>query len=143
MAETLDFPTWLALTEAKARYCRFLDTKDWQSFASLMVEDFLLDVSEGTQMPVITGRAEAVASIRSSIESAKTSHQVHNPEITLNGDEAQVLWAMQDRVSWGEGRPSLTGYGHYHETWVKRGDQWKIKSLKLTRQHIDFSSGGA
>ncbi len=129
---------WMALSEAKARYCRLLDSKDWDGYAALLTEDFELDVSAGSQVPVITGRDAAVRQVQSSILTAKTAHQVHSPEIELDGDEARVIWAMQDRVVWGEDRPSLVGYGHYHERWVRRDGGWKLAALRLTRLHIDF-----
>jgi hypothetical protein len=128
----------LALMEAKARYCRMLDSKDWAGYAALLTEDFVLDVSEGTQVPVITGREAALKQIQSSILTARTAHQVHSPEIELNGDEANVIWALQDRVIWGPERPSITGYGHYHERWVRRNGDWKLASLRLTRLLIDI-----
>ena len=129
---------WIALCEAKARYCRTLDTKDWAGYADLLTEDYELDVSEGTALPIIKGRDAAMRQIQSSILTAKTAHQVHSPEIELNGDEARVVWALQDRVIWGPERPSMTGYGHYHERWVRRDGQWKLAALKLTRLHLDF-----
>jgi SnoaL-like domain len=125
------------LTQAKARYCYTLDTRDWAGFGALMTDDVELDVSEGTGVPVITGRDGAVEMIRSSLTNAKSAHQVHTPLIELNGDEAQVIWAMQDRVVWENG-PALTGYGHYHERWVRDGGQWKIASLRLTRLIMEF-----
>ncbi|CAN7468230.1 nuclear transport factor 2 family protein [Phenylobacterium sp. LjRoot225] len=128
---------WIALCNAKARYCRTLDTKDWDGFRDLFTEDYELDVSDGTGKPVIKGRDAAMASVQSSILTAKTAHQVHTPEITLNGDEAHAIWAMQDRVVWGPDK-SLTGYGHYHERWVRQNGEWKIAALKLTRLHMDF-----
>jgi hypothetical protein len=127
----------LALMEAKARYCRMLDTKDWVGYSNLLTEDFVLDVTEGTQVPLIKGREAAVKQIQSSILTARTVHQVHSPEIELNGDEAHVVWALQDRVIWSADRPSITGYGHYHERWVRREGGWKMASLRLTRLHID------
>jgi len=130
----------LALMEAKARYCRTLDTKDWAGYAALMTEDFVLDVTEGTQVPVIRGREAAVKQVQSSILTAKTVHQVHSPEIEVEGDEADVVWALQDRVIWGPDRPSMTGYGHYHEHWVRRNGDWKIASLRLTRLLIEVQS---
>lgn len=130
---------WIALCEAKARYCLTLDTKDWAGYADLMTEDYELDVSEGTGKPVIRGRDEAVRDVRASIETAKTVHQVHNPIMDIDGDEARVIWALQDRVVWGPER-ALTGYGHYHERWVRRGGSWKLAALKLTRLHMDFDA---
>jgi hypothetical protein len=145
MSDTTFTETYLAISAVKARYCRLLDTKDWSGFAALLTEDFELDVSEGTSVPVIHGRDAAVTQIRSSVASARTAHQVHSPEITLDGaDRAQVVWAMQDRVVWGEeqaariGRSGLTGYGHYHERYVKQDGEWKIAALRLTRLHIDM-----
>jgi len=128
---------WVALCEAKARYCRTLDTKDWAGYSDLLTEDYELDVSEGSRVPVIRGRDAAVKQVQSSILTAKTVHQVHSPEIEINGDEAHVIWALQDRVIWGPERPSITGYGHYHERWVRQNGQWKLAALKLTRLHID------
>jgi len=136
---------WLAIGAVKARYCRLLDTRDWAGFAALFTEDFELDVSEGTALPVIRGRVAAVEQIRSSVASARTAHQVHSPEITLTSDnEAQVIWAMQDRVVWPpeqaaqRGFAGLTGYGHYHERYVRRDGAWRIAALRLTRLHIDL-----
>ena len=44
---------------------------------------------------------------------------------------------MQDRVIFGPNRPSITGYGHYHERYVRRDGAWKIAALRLTRLHLD------
>ncbi len=145
MSDTTFTDAYLAISAVKARYCRLLDTKDWSGFAALLTEDFELDVSEGTSVPVIRGRDAAVKQIRSSVASARTAHQVHSPEITLDGaNKAQVIWAMQDRVVWSEeqaariGRSGLTGYGHYHERYVRQDGEWKIAALRLTRLHIEM-----
>jgi len=132
-----DIEARIALSEAKARYCRLLDTKDWTGFADLLTEDFVLDLSAASALGVINGRDAALAQIRSSIDSARTAHQVHNPEIAVRGDEADVIWAMQDRVMWGPEKPSIVGYGHYHERWVQRDGQWKLAAQRLTRLHVD------
>ena len=139
------FKDYVAISELKAHYCRLLDGKDWTGYAQLMTEDFELDVSEGTSMPLIRGRDAAVRQIQSSLLNARTAHQVHSPEIHFNGsDEAQAIWAMQDRVVWDAARAaqtgiaSLTGYGHYHERYVRRDGEWKLAALRLTRLHIDM-----
>lgn len=136
----------LDIGKIKARYCRMVDTKDWAGLAALLTEDFVLDVSEGTGIPIIHGRDAAVAQVTSLIGSARTVHQVHAPEIELRGDEAHVLWAMQDRVVWDtpkRGLSSITGYGHYRERYVRRNGEWKIAASKLTRLHIDMQRAPA
>lgn len=130
---------WMALCEVKARYCRLLDTKDWEGFANLLTEDIALDLSGTSSLGIINGRDAALKQIRSSIETAKTAHHVHTPEITfVSADEAQVIWAMQDRLLWSPDKPSVTGYGHYHERWIKRDGAWKLAAQKLTRLHMDL-----
>lgn len=129
----------IAICELKARYCRLLDTKQWDAWTELFTEDLLLDTSEAGGPPPITGRAEAIGMVRQKIETARTAHQVHTPEIAIDGDAARGIWAMQDRVVFENGS-ALTGFGHYTETYAKRDSRWQIATTKLTRLHIDFSA---
>jgi SnoaL-like domain len=129
----------------KARYCRCLDTKDWVGFAALFTDDAVMDVSQDTGNPPMTGIPAIVDQVKFAVIDAATSHQVHTPEITLHGhDEADGVWAMQDRVVWKAGTSpvsgiaSITGYGQYHETYRREGGIWKIAALKLTRFHVDM-----
>lgn len=133
----LNFTDWLAITSLKARYCRLLDTKDWDGFAALFTEDAVLDVATATGFGRIEGRDKFIPMVRSSLETATTAHHVHQPEITLEGDTAHVTWAMQDRVHWLDGKRSITGYGHYHERYVRTADGWRIAFTQLTRLHVD------
>lgn len=135
---TADWADWAAILDLKARYCRFLDTKQWDQWAECFTLDYELDVSEESGMPPIKGRDAALASVRGFIEHAVTCHQVHTPEIRVEGDSAQVIWPMQDRVIFGPQGPSINGFGHYHERLVRQDGQWRIATLKLTRLHIDM-----
>ncbi len=138
MNTTPDFADWLAIANLKARYCRLLDTKDWEGWGQLFTEDFHLDVT-GSGGDVVKGRDAVVASVRGSIGTAKTAHQVHFPEIEIDGDSATAIWAMEDRVVWEGGR-ALTGWGHYHERYVRTAEGWRIAEQKLTRLHMDFDA---
>lgn len=142
---TADFADWLAICETKARYCRCLDTKDWAGYADVFTEDLVLDTTPAGGYKV-EGRDAAIRQVRSSIETAKTAHQVHNPEMTFaaDGQSADVIWAMNDRVAWGEDRIGAmgslghTGYGHYREHYVKRPDgQWRIRRTTLSYLQFD------
>ncbi|MBW8785177.1 MAG: nuclear transport factor 2 family protein [Novosphingobium sp.] len=140
-----DFADWLAICETKARYCRLMDTKDWDGWADCFTEDLVLDTSPaGGQR--IEGRDQAIRYVRGSIDQAKTAHQVHNPEVMFDSDGqgASVTWAMNDRVEMAEDRRAAvgelghTGYGHYRERYVKCADgKWRIKSSQLSYLHFD------
>jgi hypothetical protein len=129
----------------KARYCRFLDTKDWDGFASLFTAGAVMDVREDTGNPPITGVDAIVTQVRFAVDHAETSHQVHTPEIMLEGPDAAFgIWAMQDRVVWHDGQSpvegiaSITGYGQYHESYQRENGIWKIAALRLSRFHVDM-----
>jgi len=126
-----DFNDWVAICNLKAAYCRLLDTKDWEGWGQLFTDDFHQDVS-GSGGGVYEGREAAVAATRAAIETTKTAHQVHFPEISIDGDQASAIWPLQDRLLWDDGR-TMTGYGHYHETYVKQDGRWRMATQKLTR----------
>lgn len=130
-----DFADWLAICNLKAAYCRLLDTKDWDGFADLFTQDCVVDTSDsgGT---IEHGRAPFVAMVSRSLAGAKTAHQIHSPQIVVTGDEAQVVWAMQDRVIKDDF--ALTGYGHYHDTCVRTPEGWKIARQTLTRLILEM-----
>lgn len=130
-----DFADWMAICNLKAAYCRLLDAKDWDAWGELFTEDCVVDTTDsgGT---FEQGRDRFVAMVKGSLADARTAHQIHSPQITINGDEAQVVWAMQDRVIKDEF--ALTGYGHYHETCVRTPQGWKIAHQTLTRLIVDM-----
>jgi hypothetical protein len=127
------------LAQAKARYCRLLDTKDWAALAEMLTEDMVFDLSNGdANVAPIVGHDNVLAAVQTSVADAKTVHQVHLPEIEVNGSEAKAVWAVQERVVWTNGT-SLTAYGHYHDRWVRQNGRWKIAELRLTHLIMDFT----
>jgi len=126
-----------AIKQLKARYCRYLDTKDWQMWRGIFIDDFLSDTSQagGT---VIRGADGFVAFTRRGVGERATAHQVHAPEIELtSATTARGIWALEDVVRLAPG-VNLRGYGHYHETYEKVDGQWRITSSKLTRLREDI-----
>ncbi len=132
----------IAVYELKARYCRFLDTKQWDAWAALFTEDFVLDTSEAGGGAPIEGRDAVVAMVRGAIETVRTAHQIHTPEIAIDGDSATAIWAMQDRLVFHD-RNGMAGYGHYTERYAKHDGTWLIASSKLARWLIDMTAAPA
>jgi len=125
-----------AIKQLKARYCRYLDTKDWDAWRSLFSDDFLSDTSQAGGK-VIRGADEFVAYTRKGLRSQATVHQVHAPEIELTSSAtASGVWALEDVVRFGPG-VNLRGYGHYTETYQKVDGRWLITSSTLTRLRED------
>jgi hypothetical protein len=134
------FSDWLDICNLKARYCRCLDTKDWQGYAEVFADDAVLDTSPSGGL-TIAGRDALVAYVRSSIsEDTITTHHIHAPEIAIDGDTATGIWAMQDRNIWPNGR-KLLGFGHYHERYVRTADGWRIAESSLTRINMEMTNG--
>jgi ketosteroid isomerase-like protein len=130
-----------AIRQLKARYCRFLDTKDAEGWRSVFADDVvvLLDTAVSTggadprTAPPVEGADTFVPMVLGSLENAATVHHCHTPEIVLTSAEtATGIWAMEDWIIFGNGN-ELHGAGHYHETYEKRDGSWRIKTLHLTR----------
>lgn len=127
-----------AIKQLKARYCRYLDSKDWAAWRTVFTDDFVGDTSEAGGKR-ITGADEFVAFVKQTLGKASqpTVHQVHAPEIEVTSSTtARGIWALNDVVRLAPGL-NLNGYGHYDETYVKAYGQWRIKTSKLTRLRED------
>ena len=127
-----------AIKQLKARYFRTMDTKHWAAMRQLLCDDFVMDAT-ASGGSVVVGADESIRFLRSSIGDVVTVHHGHMPEIELtSATTADGIWAMEDMLRWPDGR-ELHGYGHYTETYEKADNQWRIKSLKLTRLRMELS----
>jgi hypothetical protein len=127
-----------AIKQLKARYFRMMDTKDWAGLRAVFTDDARIDTTEsgGTAM---AGADQFVAFLEDLLGDVTTVHHGHMPEIELTGTTTALgIWALQDLLVWPNGM-RLEGYGHYHESYEKAGDEWRICSLTLTRLHVDLT----
>ena len=126
--------------QLKARYFRLMDTKEWELLRDVFTQDVRIDTTEDSGT-VIDGVDEYLPFLISQIGDVVTAHHGHMPEISfIDDDHATGVWAMEDELWWPEGQPIkyLHGYGHYHETYLRTPQGWKISSLRLTRIHRIF-----
>jgi hypothetical protein len=125
----------------KARRVFTLDTKDWETYASLHAEDHVSDTLGAG--PTRSGKALAQA-LAAMLDGVTTNHHVHTPIITFESPElASGVWAMEDWLYWKEdGQPHwLHGCGHYHERYAKRDGVWRFIYRRLDRTHVEVSPG--
>ena len=126
-----------AIRRLKARYFRTMDTKDWDGMRQVFTDDVVMDTT-ASGGGLIAGADEFMGFLREALGETVTVHQGHMPEIELTSDTtATGIWALNDIVIWPNGM-RLDGYGHYHETYEKGPDGWRIKTSTLTRLHTDF-----
>jgi hypothetical protein len=130
-----------AIKQLKARYCRYLDEKDWGAWRDLFHDDFT-SVIAGPGGRQTVGADHFVTYVRRTLgkSSQPTVHQVYAPEITLtSATTATGVWALNDVVRL---IPAVTlhGYGHYHETYEKSEGRWRIKTSTVTRLREDVTT---
>ncbi|MDX3074140.1 nuclear transport factor 2 family protein [Streptomyces sp. MI02-7b] len=123
------------IRQLKARYFRSIDSKQWSQLAALFTPHPTIDVSvkyhSGKEL------AEKTAAL---LGDAPTAHQGFLPEITVNGDRATGIWAMEDYVSFPAGssyKNGFHGYGEYHDTYQRIHGHWYISSTVLSRFRVD------
>src|ERR1700733_1260907 len=128
----------LQIQRLKARYFRFVDTKNWNELADLFTPDALLWFAEHEDEAIPFASA-LKNNIQKILTGATSLHHGHMPEIEVVSETtASGIWPMESRVYWPSNRASIGlvfshGYGHYHENYVKHDGKWRIHRLKLTQ----------
>lgn len=141
------------IRQLKAKYFRGVDTADGDLVRGILAEDCVLDYmgcctdpATGTDfMPamnaVLRGRDSWLSDAFKNAGIVSV-HQGHNSEITVADETtAEGIWSFTDRFFMPPGADfsRLTGYGHYHETYEKAADGWKLKTTRITRIRVEVS----
>jgi hypothetical protein len=139
------------IKETKARYFRYIDTKQWDKWRTCFTDDCRFEMSKD-----FTDPDEWVRYVSTNIADARTAHHGHMPEITfIDQDRARGIWAMYDIVEFPaiadtaggfrgfghyatpENARGFMGCGHYEDEYRRVGEEWKISFMRLTRLRVD------
>lgn len=132
------------IKELKARYCRFIDTKQWDRLTGLFTSETRFDGFGSA--PSGSDAAAFVAGISRRFVGVVSIHHCHMPEIAFTGPgAARGIWSMMDYVEFpadavareAPGSRGFMGYGFYEEEYVLVGGGWRFRYLRLTRMRID------
>ncbi|MDB5970624.1 MAG: nuclear transport factor 2 family protein [Hydrocarboniphaga sp.] len=135
------------IRQLKARYFECIDGKLWSEWGALFADDATMDIAGDQPGPgsVVKTAAAITETVSRMLTGVTSVHHGHMPRIEmLSADKATGIWAMEDLLVWAEDAPRqgpftrLHGYGHYHETYVRKGEAWRIQSLRLTRLHVEL-----
>jgi hypothetical protein len=126
-----------AISQVKARYFRFMDTKHWSDYRELFTDDMRFHADpEGP--PTLRSGDEFVAFVRDRLTTATTVHQGHMGEVTLTSEStARGIWAMFDWVDDPDHGRAFQGWGHYHDVFRLEEGRWRIAELRLVRLRVD------
>jgi len=147
-----------AIRTLKARYFRCVDTKDWIGLAQVFAAEIVFDrgfghavqdtvsgewsVAPPPRSVLVHGRGAVLAMVREAIGEVATVHHGYNAEIHIhNADVATGIWGMSDELRDRSGQLILAGHGHYHDTYCRTDDAWRISASKLTRVSIVLGGG--
>ena len=125
-----------------ARYFRLIDTKQWSELRRLFTDDMTMHAPDDVaDAPVVEGADRVVRVIERVLGPAVSVHRGYMPEVELERpDAARAIWAMEDVVEYPDApERNFRGSGHYHATYARTIDGWKIRSLVLRRLRLDHT----
>jgi hypothetical protein len=136
------------IKQLKARYFRFVDTKDWTGLRTVFCESAQFFVSQEQIRALNLNRGEPIVEslrgpdaivrfISDALHEADSVHHGFMPEIDVTSDHtARGVWAMEDHVRWPT--KSLHGMGHYIETYERVESIWRILSFRIVRLRVEI-----
>jgi hypothetical protein len=153
MTETERLSAIEAIKQLKARYWRGVDLCDGDLVRSVLAEDCELDyhgccadpksgIDHLPAMNVTLKGRDSWQSDGMARFGIVSVHQGHQVDIDITGeDTATAIWAFTDRMWFPPGRAinMLTGYGFYHETYVRVADVWLMQTTLITRIRVEVS----
>jgi hypothetical protein len=148
---TVDAPTRLAAIEdiriLRARYWRFVDTKDWAGFRQLFTD--AATFSDHSADFHCVGGDDIAGKISAVLQPVFSVHHGHQAEILVHDAEhASGIWAMDDYLIFPPGVPhptsptpteTIRGYGHYYDEYVKVDGGWRFAKVDLYRLRLEVA----
>jgi hypothetical protein len=128
------------IKQLKARYFRYLDTKQWPKYRAIFTDDARIWVRSNADSDAPRSLDDFIDWMQTSHDAdrAVSVHQGHMPEIEiLDETSARGIWALFDWVARPRGR-AFQGFGHYYEEYRKGPDgQWRISLMRISRLRRD------
>lgn len=118
--------------QLKYRYLRTLDTKQWEEFEGCFLPEATADYN-GLEF---SDRSALVDYMRTNLgEGFITLHQVHHPEITIDGDVAHARWYLQDKVLVAAFGFMLEGAAFYEDRYQRTPEGWRVAHTGYRRTY--------
>ncbi len=135
------------IKQLKAKYFLYVDTHNWEGMRKeIFSEDISFSLPEDRPEPY-EGIGTVMKMIETGLDGTYSVHHGHTPIINVTSNTtATGLWAMEDliyRIADGQREdpgPMIHGWGHYHESYAKLDEGWRILSTRLTRLRTKYNN---
>ncbi|MFE5838800.1 nuclear transport factor 2 family protein [Arthrobacter sp. NPDC056493] len=146
MPPTLKFDDLLAISDLKARYFLYVDSKRWDLVPGLFTDNARFT---GYAFNVAGTTKEFVAALSAFLDSARSHHSATMPRFQpIAADVVRAVWTMNDYVTWEPdsriyknvrvpGMYGIRGYGLYQDEYLRTPAGWRISFSGLVRTRID------
>ena len=128
----------------RARYFRYVDTKQWDAWGRLFVDNCtFVDLAGDFRC---RGREDLLTAVAEALEGVVSVHHGHTPEITiLDLVSAKGIWSMADYLVYPpnknfqsqESSTRVHGYGHYVDSYVKVDGVWLFEQVTVSRIYLE------
>ncbi|MBT6037732.1 MAG: nuclear transport factor 2 family protein [Halieaceae bacterium] len=130
----LDLEAIELIKQLKARYFRFLDTRNIEGLHSVFTEDASARFKGPDYDFDLNGWPALEAFYRKSFSAeAFGMHNGHHPEIEVSGDHATGIWYLQDIFVQLKHDITVMGSALYEDEYRREGGVWRIATTGYVR----------
>ena len=130
----LDLEAIELIKQLKARYFRFLDTRNIEGLKSVFTEDATAKFKGADYDFDLTGWPALETFYRKSFSAdAFGMHNGHHPEINVAGDRATGIWYLQDFFVQLKHDITVMGSALYEDEYRRENGVWRIATTGYVR----------
>jgi hypothetical protein len=130
----LDLEAIELIKQLKARYFRFIDTRDIDGLQAVFTEDATATFKGADYDFDLKGWPALEAFYKKSFTpQAFGMHNGHHPEISVEGDTATGIWYLQDIFVNLTQDITIMGSALYHDEYRVEAGEWRIASTGYKR----------
>jgi ketosteroid isomerase-like protein len=130
----LDLEAIELIKQLKARYFRFIDTRDIDGLQAVFTEDATATFKGADYDFDLKGWPALEAFYKKSFTpQAFGMHNGHHPEISVEGDTATGIWYLQDIFVNLAQDITIMGSALYHDEYRVEAGEWRIASTGYKR----------
>lgn len=121
-----------AIERLQAQYWDYLDAKNWDGLAGILVDDFVF-INNTTRWALRRARWHARDDEGQVWRGRDLESQGHHHWIDITGpDTATSHWSLEDDLYDAENGGEFVGRAHYDNTYVKIDGRWYFTEMSLT-----------